>query len=147
MGRARRAAVSPFRANDRQHSVSITVPLVRPTADTRLLTAAAVAAARVEFRAGFNYAKAGAMLLDLQPDDVRQAELDLFSDGSEHDKDRPKLMAAMDALNRKFGQDALRIGSASLASNGAEVRSWSTKHERRTPRYTTRWEEMVSVKA
>jgi len=50
---------SPFRQNDRQHSVNVTVPLVRPTADSRLLVATAVDAAQRHFRSGFNYAKAG----------------------------------------------------------------------------------------
>jgi hypothetical protein len=29
----------------------------------------------------------------------------------------------MDALNQRFGRDSVRIGSAALASNGAQVRS------------------------
>jgi DNA polymerase V len=48
---------SPFRQHDRQHSVNVTVPLIRPTADTGLLVAAAVAVVGREFRAGFNYAR------------------------------------------------------------------------------------------
>jgi DNA polymerase V len=56
-------------------------------------------------------------------------------------------MQAMDALNRRFGRDSLRVGSAALVSNGAEVRSWSVKQERRTPRYTTRWDELAVVRA
>src|SRR5439155_22336350 len=59
---------SPFRKNDRQHSASVTVPLVRPTADTRLLIGAAVRALRGMYRPGFNYVKAGVMLVDLQPE-------------------------------------------------------------------------------
>jgi DNA polymerase V len=56
---------SPFRKNARQHSASVTVPLVRPTADTRLLIGAAVRALRGMYRPGFNYVKAGVMLVDL----------------------------------------------------------------------------------
>jgi DNA polymerase V len=143
---------SPFRPNDRQHSVSVTVPLVRPTSDSRILITAAVEAVKREFRAGFNYSKAGAMLLDLQPASQVQGELDLFSvakapEPHGKDKGRPALMEAMDALNLRFGRDSVRLGSATLASNGAEVRSWSTKQERRTPRYTTRWDEMPLVRA
>lgn len=143
---------SPFRRHDRQHSVNVTVPLVRPTADSRLLVAAAVSAVRYQFRPGFNYAKAGVMLTDLQASTVHQGELDLFSDSEEAEavapqKDRTALMDAMDVLNRRFGRDSVRIGSATLASHGAEVRSWATKQERRSPRYTTRWDEMPMVKA
>ena len=142
---------SPFRQNDRQHSANVTVPLIRPTADSRLLVGAAVDAATRAFRVGFNYAKAGVMLLDLQPAGQHQGELDLFTDAEDEVKpparDRAALMQAMDALNRRFGRDSVRIGSASLVSNSNEVRSWSTKQERRSPRYTTRWDEMPRVRA
>ncbi|MET0210042.1 MAG: DUF4113 domain-containing protein, partial [Burkholderiaceae bacterium] len=142
-------ATSPFRPNDRQHSVNVTTPLVRPSADSRLLVETAVRAARREFRPGFNYAKAGVILSDLQPASQHQGELDLF-DAATPDappKDRSALMDAMDVLNRRFGRDAVRVGSTTLASHDAEVRAWATKQERRSPRFTTRWDEMPIVKA
>jgi DNA polymerase V len=52
-------ATSPFRQNDRQHSANVTVPLVRPTSDTRILVCTAVGAVHRLFRPEFNYAKAG----------------------------------------------------------------------------------------
>lgn len=141
---------SPHRDRDRQHTPNVTIPLVRPTADSRQLVTATVEAARVAFRSGFNYAKAGVMLLDLQPESVHQGELDLFGDDQldrqPPAKDQAPLMEAMDALNRRFGRDSVTLGSAALASGGGDVRSWSVKQERRTPRYTTRWDEMSVVR-
>ena len=52
-----------------------------------------------------------------------------------------------DVLNRRFGRDSVRVGSATLASHDADVRSWATKQERRSPRFTTCWDEMPVVKA
>jgi DNA polymerase V len=145
---------SPFRQNDRQHSANFIVPLPRPTSDSRLLVTAAVAGARRQFRPGFKYAKAGTMLIDLQDakDAGQQGELALSCHATTDElaapsRDRSALMQAMDALNRRFGRDSLRVGSAALVSNGAEVRSWSMKQERRTPRYTTRWDELAVVRA
>jgi DNA polymerase V len=143
---------STFRPDDRPHSVTVTVPLVRPTSDSRLFVDAVAEVVRHEFRPGFNYAKAGVMLLDLQPAAQVQGELDLFASPDVHgspgkDKARPALMAAVDALNMRFGRDAVHLGSSSTAVNGHEVRSWSTRQERRSPRYTTRWDEMPVVKA
>ncbi len=143
---------SPFRQNDRQHSVNVSIPLVRPTSDTAVLVAAATTAVRAQFRAGFRYAKAGAVLSDLRPAGQEQGELDLFSPAQTDaaapaDVARVKLMSAMDALNHRFGRDSVRLGSQALASNGAEVRVWATKQERRSPRYTTRWNEMPVVRA
>ena len=139
---------SPFRENDRQHSPSTVVPL-RPTVDSRRLVSAACDAARDMFRPGFNYAKAGVMLLDLQSADAlgQQPELDLFAAPPPAEaKDRSALMGAMDALNRRFGRGAVRIGSATAAvvSDAGEA-AWSVRQERRTPRYTTRWDEMPVV--
>jgi DNA polymerase V len=141
---------SPFRANDRQHSVNVTVPLVRPTADTVVLMRAAEMAVRTQFRPGFRYAKAGAVLSNLQAAGHEQGELDLFAEPDEPvapvADPRSKLMAAMDALNNRFGRDSVRLGSTAVASNGADVAVWATKQERRSPRYTTRWDELLVVR-
>ena len=144
-------STSPFRQNDRQHSVNVTLPLVRPTADSAVLVTAVATAVRAEFRPGFKYAKAGAVLSDLRPAGQEQGELDLFSAieaeaTSATDRKRAKLMTAMDALNHRFGRDSVRLGSTSVASSGADLRVWATKQERRSPRYTTRWAEMPVVR-
>jgi DNA polymerase V len=146
---------SPFRQHDRQHSVNVTVPLVRPSADTRLLVSAAAQAVGRHFRPGFNYAKAGVMLIDLSelgPAGQQQGELDLFAQEPDAPvagvgRDRAGLMQAIDALNRRYGRGSVQIGSASLAASNDAQRSWSTRQERRSPRYTTRWEEMPVVRA
>ena len=141
---------SPFRPNDRQHSVNVTKPLIRPTADTRQLVESAARTARQEFRPGFNYAKAGVVLVNLQPASQHQGELDLCSGDAEAappTKDRTALMDAMDVLNRRFGRDSVRVGSSVLATHDTDVRSWATRQERRSPRYTTRWDEMPMVRA
>lgn len=143
---------SPFRQHDRQHGVSITVPLVRPVADTRILVGAATSVVGQMFRRGINYLKAGVMLMDLRPAGLVQGELDLFEEANrkglvEGTPARPALMATVDALNLKFGRDSVRFGCTSAATHGAELRSWATRQERRSPRYTTRWEEMFGVAA
>ncbi len=143
---------SPFRTNDRQHGVNVTLPLIRPTGDTAVLVSAAAVAVRRQFRAGFRYAKAGAVLSDLQPAGREQGELDLFAALEQEaaapaESARAKLMSAMDALNNRFGRDSVRLGTTAAASNGAELRVWATKQERRSPRYTTRWDEMPVVRA
>lgn len=142
---------SPFRESDRQHSPSTVVPL-RVTADSGRLVAAACDAARAMFRPGFNYAKAGVMLMDLQAAEAvgQQGELDLFSKAPNEptgEPERAALMQAMDSLNRRFGRGAIRIGSTTAAvANDTGTASWSVRQERRTPRYTTRWNELPVVR-
>ncbi len=141
-------STSPYRQNDRQHSPSITAPLRRPSADTRVLIHAAVQALQGLYRPGFNYVKAGVMLVALQPEAVRQDELDLFSDSpgaaAQPSEESSRLMGAVDALNRRFGLGAVSVASAAhQASNGQHA----ARQEKRSPRYTTRLSEIVAARA
>lgn len=118
----------------------------------------ALADLRRIYRHGYWYAKAGVMLVDLQSQDVGQCEFDW---GDEEDvskgqgdgagqylqnagvpRDRTKLMTAVDGVNRRFGREGLHLASAGL---DGKQRPWSMKQERRTPRYTTAWDEMPLV--
>ncbi|HSW06901.1 Y-family DNA polymerase [Aquabacterium sp.] len=142
-------STSPFRTHDRQHSPSVTLPLLRPTDDTRALIGAAVQALRAMFRPGFNYVKAGVMLVDLQPKGQQQGELDLFSAdatpaSAAAPHDTAALMATVDALNRRFGRGAVSIGSPHNQVGGG---AHAGKHERRSPRYTTRIDEIPVARA
>ena len=131
---------SPFR-DDPQYSRAITVPLRRPTSDTGTLVSAAVAGLKAIYRPGFNLAKAGVMLLDLQPDTVQQGELDLQDNEVQ---DRGRLMTALDELNQRYGRGTVLMASAGLAG---DRRAWAMKQERRTPGYTTCWADMLVVRA
>lgn len=90
---------------------------------------------------GFNFAKAGVMLLDLQPASMHQSEL-ILEDDQEADKTR--LMTIFDQLNRRYGQGTIQVASIGLTG---DRRLWSMKQERRTPAYTTRWADMLVVRA
>jgi DNA polymerase V len=132
---------SPFR-KDLQYSRSMVTPLRRPSADTACIVKAALQGLNHIFKPGFNYAKAGVMLLDLQPDTDQQAELDLEDGDAE--EDRTRLMTAMDTLNHRFGKGTVLTASAGL--EGVQ-REWSMKQLRRTPAYTTRWDDMPVARA
>jgi len=139
---------SPYRRTDHQHSPSVNVPLVRPSADTRVIVHAAVQAVRQMHRAGFNYAKAGVMLVDLQPQDRRQAELDLFGGGTQRaavqGAESPRLMHAVDTLNRRFGKGAVEVASAQHQQRHGQH---AGRQLRRSPRYTTRLAEIATAQA
>ncbi|MBC7377729.1 MAG: DUF4113 domain-containing protein [Burkholderiaceae bacterium] len=131
---------SPFRPEP-QYSRSIMVPLRRPSADTAVIVRAALAGLRAIYQAGFKLAKAGVMLMDLQDDAVQQGELDLEADEGTN---RSQLMAALDTLNQRYGRGTLLMASAGL---GGTRRVWTMKQERRTPNYTTQWDEMPVARA
>ena len=117
------------------------MPLRRPTSDTGELVAAAIMGLRAIYRPGYKLAKAGVMLLELQDSSYEQIELDLEQDNV---TDRSKLMTALDVVNQRFGKGTLHMASAGMAG---EKRVWSMKQERRTPCYTTKFSDILEVKA
>ena len=133
---------SPFRKTP-QYSRSVVVPLRSPSADTSAITGAALMGLKAIYKGGFDYAKAGVMLLDIGAASTVQLELNLESDDPAP-KARPRLMDALDSVNDRFGRGTLKLASAGL---GTAPRNWKMKQERRTPAYTTRWEEMPVVRA
>lgn len=140
------ARTSPFRAGP-SYSQSVTLPLRHPCSDTPSLVQAAVSGMHQIYRRGFQFAKAGVMLLELEPQGIRQREFDWPQ--SEPLVRKPqlnddKLMQAVDHLNARYGK-----GTLSVASTGASrrQREWSMKQERLTPKYTTDWGDLPIARA
>jgi DNA polymerase V len=77
-----------------------------------------------------------------------QQELDLGGHDIEIDQRHQRLMQALDAVNNRWGKGTLRLGSTRVSSYRAaepQPGRWEMKQERRSPRYTTRWAEVLSV--
>jgi DNA polymerase V len=131
---------SPFRSEP-QYSASIIVPLRRPSADTAVIVAAALQGLRAIYRPGYQLAKAGVMLLELQANTVLQGELELQAESR---GETGGLMTALDALNQRYGPGTVQLASAGL--QGKE-RTWSMRQNLLTPQYTTRWKDMPVARA
>jgi DNA polymerase V len=138
---------SPFRATP-QYSQSSVVPLRRPGADSAHITQAALAALDVIYRPGYLYAKAGVMLLDLQPASLRQGELLLNEPDADvtallpaERRGSQQLMQALDRIEQRHGRGTVKLGSASLSTAAPPV--WQMKQARRTPGYTTDWNDLA----
>ena len=126
-----------FKESDLQYSEGLVVPLADPTDDTRLLSRAATLGLGLIFKPGYQYKKAGIMLTLISDKAKRQQTL--FDDPLQRAQSA-KLMAAMDAINAEFGRDTVRTGA-----NGTEKR-WAMRSENRSPRFTTRWDELPIAK-
>jgi DNA polymerase V len=100
-----------------------------------------VAGLRAIFQSGYKLAKAGVMLMDLVAETLQQNELDFEEDEA---PDRGALMTTLDGINRRYGRGTVLMASAGLAG---DRRAWSMKQERRTPAYTTCWEDMPVARA
>jgi hypothetical protein len=125
------------RFRDEPHYGNATsVPLPVPTADTRELIHYALSGLKAIFRTGYRYAKAGVVLNELTPASCIQAHL-----FDETDRARSgRLTATMDRLNAAMGAGTLHYAAAGFNP------SWKTKFLRRSPRFTTRWEEIAVAK-
>lgn len=130
---------SPFRLKDPQYSAYRTIALNTPSSDSANITEVACAIVRHIYRPGYRYAKAGVMLMDLQPVTRKQMTLDLDADMPEN---RTRLMQAMDEVNQRFGHGTLSLASAGTAGRH---HAWSMKQERLSPGFTTDWEGLPVV--
>lgn len=130
---------NPFREGLPQYSRSVLVPLPRPTDDCRLIVQGAMAGLRALYPPGFAFQKCGVMLTDLC--DRANEQLDLMSTPlSESERQRnERWMATLDKLNREHGRGTVSIGMS--RKNAA----WHLCSQWRTPRYTTRWDELPVV--
>lgn len=130
-----------FRPQDPQYCPSLSVPLPNPTDDTLRLVAFAVAIMRRIYRPGFRYVKAGVMLLEIRDRNVVQGTL--FDATPTADDRRTRLMGVLDKASAKWGRGTLAPGSAGLAGESR----WAMKRGSMSPAYTTRWADLVHVRA
>ena len=112
------------------------IPLPVATQDTAELIRYALRGVEQIWREGYRYQKAGVILTALAP--AHQIQAQLFD---RHDRERSqKLMAAIDAINREWGSGTIRYAAVGLRP------AWIMRCARRSPRFTTRWEELAVVR-
>ena len=124
---------NPFNEKEPQYQRSMIVPLGQPSDDTMKLVSAALMGLKAIYRTGYRYKKTGVLLMGLQSKGTVQATL--FDDTAKQAKSA-SMMSVMDAVNRKMGQ-----GSMTIAASGISHR-WAMRRERKTPNYTTDWNEL-----
>lgn len=124
-----------------------------PTADSAALVQAAHLELRQIYQTGDQLIKAGVMSLDLEADDSHQGELNLIdcsadactcSSTPDRNRDKARLMAALDGLNGRFGKGTVQVASSGVADHR---QIWGMQQERPTPHYTTKWDEVAVVRA
>lgn len=128
---------SPFAFNERYYGNCVSVKLLTPTQDSRDIISAAVRCLDAIWQDGHRYQKAGVMLGDFYSQGV--AQLNLFDDCAPQ-KNSEKLMEVLDRLNAKDGK-----GTLYFAGQGIQT-SWQMKREMLSPRYTTRFSDLLQVK-
>lgn len=89
------------------------------------------------YKPGLWYKKAGMAAHRLEPAHARQLTLD--SD-VEWIYAAEKIDTAFDAINRKWGAQSLKIAAEGINQ------SWRPRHDLRSPRYTTEWSDIKTVR-
>ena len=114
---------------------SVAISLSEPSADTLVWVKALPKALKEIYKPGILYAKSGVLLTGLQ--DKHHAQQSLFAPLPK----REELMRVIDEMNKKWGKHTLT--SASLSQESAP---WKMSQTQKSPAYTTKWEDLVTVK-
>lgn len=87
---------------------------------------------------GYAYKKVGITLLDLSSKNTTAT--DFFDTSKEIDEKRNKVMNVIDSITEKIGKN-----SVYFAAQGIQ-KEWMAKKELRSNRYTTKWDELLTIK-
>lgn len=117
-------------------TISSYTTLPNATSFTNELIKPAVQLVEQLYEKGQYYKKAGVMLSGIVPDDSIQGNL--FVEESKNNE--RLLMGMIDNVNFSQRDDVLKF-----ASSGT-TRDWKMRQELRSPRYTTRWEELFEIR-
>ncbi|SHL47702.1 DNA polymerase V [Halomonas caseinilytica] len=131
---------NPFRDDLPQHKDAVVVALPSATDDSRVIVQAATRGLEAVYREEYRYQKAGVMLMDLCDKGTEQLDLMAPPEDDDQRQRRDNLMATLDRLNREHGRGTVTVGVS--RPNAA----WHLRCQHRTPRYTTRWDELPNVR-
>lgn len=119
-----------------QYSKNIVIKTDYPTNSSIDLVKYATIGLRAIFKKGYQYKKAGVIVMDLTPDNQKQ--LNFFT---EENPRHEVLMQVLDKINKVTGKKILKFACQDMN------RTWKMNQERLSPRYTTRLDEILKVKA
>jgi len=125
-----------FRKDFPQYMPSLAIPLPTPTNDSLVVNKWASHLVELMFKPEYQYKKAGIVLSEIFPVTHRQGDLLALETEATSSN---KLMTAIDQLNKRFGRGAVKI-----STQGAH-NAWQMKQERKSPNYTTNWNEVPAV--
>jgi DNA polymerase V len=125
-----------FKKDAPQYANSIVVKLPFPTNSSIELAKFAQLGLKLIFKKGYEYKKAGVVIMDFTPENSTQ--LNVFENSNEKHK---KLMLVLDEVNNKVGKNKLKLASQD------KNRVWKMRQEKLSPRYTTKFKEIITVAA
>lgn len=128
-------ATNRFRPDLPQCVLTRVLPMPFVTNDTRVIVSVALDALGQIYRTGFQYKKAGVIVNDITP--ARNRPMDLF--GAHDTAASDNLMAAIDAINTRFGKNTVRL-TAEIGNQ-----TWRPMHNMLSPNYTTDINDIIEI--
>jgi len=119
----------------KQYSRNIVVKLPFPTNSGIELAQFANLGLQKIFKEGYQYKKAGVIVMDFTPEGTQQ--MGLFENRNEN---HIPLMEAIDKINGSFGQQKVRLAAQD------QQRVWKMKQEKLSPRYTTKLSDIIIIR-
>lgn len=126
---------NPFLPGEPQYHPALLLRFSSPTQDTARMIQAVRRGVMQIYRKAYRYKKAGVMLVDLQPEGIRQGEL-FLPNQPQTDARRARLLAVVDQVNAEMGKGLLRFSAEGTKQN------WKMRRENLTPSYTSSWDAL-----
>lgn len=122
--------------------------LITPTSSTITIIETANEVLKKIYRQGYQYKKAGVIVMGIGPDSPIQQ--DLFDINAEQFEKMKRLDEVIDRINRMQGSETIVLGSQQYTRKDgkgkADVFANAIKHDYRSPNPTTRWSDVIKLK-
>ena len=122
--------------------------LITPTSSTIPIVKAATDVLRSIYKQGYQYKKAGVIVLGISPKSPIQQ--DLFDINAEQIEKFKRLDAVIDRINKLNGSETIVIGSQQYTKKDgkgkADVFANAIKHDFKSKNPTTRWSDIIKLK-
>jgi DNA polymerase V len=128
---------SKYVKNQNQYYSSQVTALPGLSSNTGDFIKAALQALEGIYKPGYLYKKAGVMLTGIVPESQAQISL---SHSERLKQKSDKIMHGIDEINSRYGRDFIRYASSGIK------REWQAKKRMSSPKYTTSWNELLTIR-
>ena len=122
--------------------------LITPSSSTITITKTAIDILKRIYRQGYQYKKAGVIVMGIGADSPIQQ--DLFDINAEQFQKMKRLDEVIDRINRLHGTETIVLGAQQYTRKDgkgkADVFANAIKHDHRSPNPTTRWSDVIKLK-
>ena len=136
-----------FREDLPQYGMFRTIVLPTPSNSSISIVGAAIQALQMAFRPGYQYKRAGVMVMDISPDSAVQTN---FMDYQPEQYQKMKVLdKVMDHINKVNGKETIVLGAQQYTADKGKGKAAkfadAIKRDLKSPNYTTRWSDIIEA--